>query len=140
MVSKNLITDYSYVAQPFSLDKHKVIFRCASGLGPSGINPNVNLGGWYFNGGQVLEGKKCKSVIEIRGAYGFKYPGVINLYLCGIFTTTEEGVYSCIMMNSSKIKQTMRVGVYFSNRSKLLICTPITSLMPIFHLSTQLLQ
>ena len=76
----------------------------------------------------------------VRGASGRRYPGVINLYLCGTFTTTEEGVYSCIMMNSSMMEQTMRVGVYFSGRSESLDMYPITSLLPIFHLSTQLLQ
>jgi len=57
-------------------------------------------------------------VFETRGANGRRYPGVINLHLCGTFTTTEEGVYSCTMMNSSMMEQTMRVGVYFSGRSE----------------------
>ena len=120
-----------------------VILRCATGLGPSGSD-NTVLGGWYFNGAQlsVPSGSKlCEfPVVEVRGAAGGKYPGVINLYLCGTFTTTEEGVYSCIMMNSSMMEQTMRVGVYFSGRSESLDMYPITSLLTIFHLSTQLLQ
>ena len=79
-------------------------------------------------------------VLEVRGAGGRNYPGVINLYLCDTFTTTEEGVYSCIMINASMMEQTMRVGVYFSGRSESLDMYPITSLLNICHLSTQLLQ
>jgi len=75
-------------------------------------------------------------VFLVRGASGRNYPGVINLYLCGTFTTTEEGVYSCIMMNSSIMYQTMRVGVYFSGRSESLDMYPITSLLIIFNLTT----
>jgi len=79
-------------------------------------------------------------VFEVRGANTARYPGVINLYLCETLTITEEGVYSCIMMNSSMMNQTMRVGVYLSGRSKSFDMYPITSLLTIFHLSTQLLQ
>ena len=141
LVSSNQITDYSFVTQPFTLDPHKVIFRCASGLGPSGSNPNTVLGGWNFNGIQVPVRQGCAGpVLEVRGANDHNYPGVVNLYLCGTFTNTEEGVYSCTMMNSSMVEQTMRVGVYFSGRSESLDMYPITSLLTIFHLSTQLLQ
>ena len=123
------------------------ILRCATGLGPSGSDSNAVRGGWYFNGVQVFippEGPGCEHnggrVFVLRAAIGSRYPGVINLYLCEIFTTTEEGVYSCIMMNSSMMEQTMRVGVYFSGRSESLDMYRITSLLTIFHLSTQLLQ
>ena len=139
LVSSNQITDYSFITQPFTLDSFLAILRCASGLGPSGSNNNTVLGGWYFNGAQVpIRGGCTGPVFEIRGANSRNYPGVINLYLCGTFTTTEEGVYSCIMMNSLMMEQTMRVGVYFSGRSELLAMwvTPILH----FYLSTQLLQ
>ena len=120
------------------------ILRCATGLGPYGSDSNTVLGGWYFNGTQLFVptgGSGCEGpLFEVRGASGRRYPGVINLYLCGTFTTAEEGVYSCIMMNSSMMNQTMRVGVYFSGRSESLDMYPITSLLTIFHLSTQLLQ
>ena len=140
LVSSNQITDYSFVTKPFTLDRFNATLRCASGLGPSDRNSNTVLGGWYFNGTKLflpVGGSGCVDghTIEMRGASGRNYPGVINLYLCGTFTTTEEGVYSCIMMN-----QTVRVGVYFSGRSESLDMYPITSLLTIFHLSTQLLQ
>ena len=143
LFSSNQITDYSFVTQPFTLDPFMAILRCATGLGPYGYNRNIVLGGWYFNGIQLFVpgGEGCHGpVFEQRGANGRKYPGIVSLYLCGNFTTTEEGVYSCIMMNSSMMNQIMRVGVYFSNRSELLDMYPITSLLTIFHLSTQLLQ
>jgi len=141
LVSSNQITDYSFITQPFLLDRFKGILRCASGLGPSGILSNAVLGRWYFNGIPILlrvDTNLCADVVfEVRGANGKHYPGVINLYLCDTFTTTKEGVYSCIMRNSSMMNQTMRVGVYFSGRSESLDMYPITS---IFNLSTQLLQ
>jgi len=143
LVSSNRITDYSFVTQPFELDSFNAILRCASGLGPSGRGSNAVLGGWYFNGNQIqLPGDHlCDNVVfEVRGANGRNYPGVINLYLCDTFTTAEEGIYSCIMMNSSMMNQPMRVGVYFSGRSESLDMYSITSLLTIFHLSTQLLQ
>ena len=147
LVSSNQILDYSPVFQPFTLAGDYTFLRCATGLGPSGSNRNTVLGGWYFNGEQLFEplgGGSCEQsdgrVFVVRGANGRRFPGVINLYRCGTFTTTEEGVYSCVMMNSSMMEQTMRVGVYFNGRSESLDMHPITSLLTIFHLSTQLLQ
>ena len=120
LVSRNQITDYSFVTQPFKLDRSKGILRCATGLGPSGDDRNNVLGGWFFNGRRITLSEGCQGpVVEQRAAGGKRYPGVINLYLCGTFTTTEEGVYSCIMMNSSMMNQTIRVGVYLSGRSEL---------------------
>ncbi|XP_065905772.1 receptor-type tyrosine-protein phosphatase F-like isoform X3 [Dysidea avara] len=130
LVSSNQITDYSFITQPFKLDEHLAILRCASGLGPSGNERPVSLGGWYFGGIQlhIPTGRICNGpIFEVRGANARRYPGVINLYLCGTFTTTEEGVYSCIMMNSSMMKQTMRVGVYFSGRTAPMIDPPSSS-------------
>ena len=119
LVSSNQMFDYSFVIQPFKLDKHNATLRCASGLGPSGDNPNTVLGRWYFNGVQIPVRQDCNGpVFEVRQANPKNYPGVINLYLCSTFTTAEEGVYSCIMMNSSMMNQTMRVGLYFISRSE----------------------
>ena len=122
LVSTNQIADYSFVTQPFALDLFNVLFRCSSGLGPSGRDSNVALGKWYFNGTQVFYNSSRSNcfgpVFEMRAANPRNYPGVVNLYLCGAFTATEEGIYSCIMINSSMMNQTMRVGVYFSGRSE----------------------
>ena len=144
IVTSNQITDYSFFTQPFTLDEFDALFRCASGLGPPGADRNVDVGRWYFNGNAVdvrIFLPLCTGpVTEVRGADGLRFPGVVNLYLCGTFTTTEEGVYSCIMMNSSIMNQTMRVGVYLSGRSESLDMYHITSLLSIFYLSAQLLQ
>ena len=143
LVSSNQIADYSFIRQPFEQDARKVIFRCVSGLGPFGMDGNTVLGGWYLNGNEipVQTNVVCSSVVlEVRGANSRNYPGILNLYLCGTFTTNEEGVYECRMMNSSMMNQTMRVGAYFSTRSESLDMYPITSLLTILHLSTQLLQ
>ena len=142
LVSSNQHTDYSYIPHNVMLDPHKAILRCATGLGPSGSDNNTVLGGWYFNGSQIPIGSNCNGpVFEVRGATVMNNPGVISLYLCGTFTTTEEGVYSCIMMNSSMMEENMRVAVYFSGRSELLdnnqICTPFQEVL---SLSAQLLQ
>ena len=141
LTSSNRIIDYSYIHQPFILGNDSSILRCISGLGPSGNDANTVLGGWCFNGIQIPVRHGCIGpVFEVRGAYGRLYPGVINLYLCKTLTAATEGVYSCIMKNSSMMNQTMRVGVYFSGRSESLDMYPITSLLTIFHFSTQLLQ
>jgi len=117
-IAENKINDYSFVSQPFTLNQ-MTIFHCATGLGPSDADSNTDLGGWYFNGAQIPVGLNCdNSVFEVRGTNDAIFPGGINLLLCRTFTTTEEGVYSCIIMNSSMMEQTMRVGVYFNGRSK----------------------
>jgi len=140
LVSTNQIADYSFVTKWFT-DKHNVILRCATGLGPSGAKGNTVLGEWYFNGNKIPLGCgiyscwRSVTVFEVRGAQIMKYPGVINLYLCGKFTTNEEGVYSCIMKNSSTMNQTMRAGLYFSGRSE-----SFDMYLIVNHLSTQLLQ
>jgi len=136
-ISDNQIDDYSFVTQPFTLNQ-LTFFHCATGLGPSGADSSTDVGGWYFNGAQLPIGSTCDGpVFEVQGT---NVPGGISLRLCGTFTITEEGVYSCIMMNSSMMNQIMRVGAYFSGRSESFDMYPITSLLTIFHLSTQLLQ
>ena len=131
LVSSNQITDYSFVTQPFSRDSFNVIFRCATGLGPSDASNIITLGGWYFNRTalEVRSFQVCTGpLFEVRGANSELYPGIINLYLCGTFTTTEEGIYECRMVNSSMMEQTMRLGAYLNGRSESLDMYPITSL------------
>jgi len=136
LITDNQIDDYSFVVQPFMLES---IFHCASGLGPSGADRNTDVGGWYFNSVKLPVGTMCSNSVfqQVRAANN---AGAISLNLCRTFTASVEGVYSCIMMNSSMMNQTMRVGVYFSGRSESLDMYPTTSSLTIFHLSTQLLQ
>ena len=118
LVSGNQLDDYTFINSNFTLDPHGVLLRCATGLGP-GSSSNIVLGGWYFNGAQVPVGDLCRQpTFEVRSANTRNYPGVINLYPCGPLSVTEEGVYSCIIMNSSMINQIIRVGVYFTGRSE----------------------
>ncbi|XP_065910263.1 uncharacterized protein [Dysidea avara] len=119
IVSGNILPDYSFVSELTSA----LIARCVTGLSPLG-NDNTVLGGWYFNGAQIPTGACSGPVIQPLGESVMSFVGVINLRQCGTFTTTEEGVYSCIMMNSSVMEQTMRVGIYFSKRTAPLIHPP----------------
>ena len=141
LVSANQLVDYSYLTDDlFALDKFGVLLRCASGLGPTGDYNNSALGGWYFGGTQILDGNPCRSVFQVRSANARNYTGIVNLYPCGPLSPDEEGVCSCMMMNSSMMIQTTRVGLYLNGRRESLDMYPITSLLTIFHLSTQLLQ
>ena len=143
LISTNQLPDYSYLTEPFTLDMFDVVLHCVTGLGPTGGQTNVNLGDWIFDGAAVLGADTCSNVNPVfqqRSANNNRFPGVINLYPCGSLLPDEEGVYSCMMMNSSMMVQTTRVGLYLSGRSESLDMYPITSLLTIFHLSTQLLQ
>ena len=140
LINSNKMDDYTFVHQPFTLDSNDAVLRCATGLGPSGADFNPALGGWYFNGSKILYGSNCDDnvVIEARGAPVRRFPGVINLYVCGgTLSTTEEGVYSCTVMNSARVLQTRRIGLYLMGRSESLDMYPVTSLLTIF---TQLVQ
>jgi len=122
----NLLTDYSYVTAHTS---NGLLAHCASGLGPTGIDDNTALGIWYFNGAQLPYGL-CQSpivhLIQSQAADLTDYIGVINLWQCEAFTTTEEGVYICVIMDSLMMNQTSRLGVYFSGRSESLGTPKIT--------------
>jgi len=109
----NLLTNYSHITERGGKD---LIARCATGLGPTG-NDNTVLGGWYFNGSRISNGECTGPVVQPRGATN--HVGVINLFQCGTFSTTGEGVYTCTMMNSLMMNQSMRLGVYFNGRSEL---------------------
>ena len=57
-------------------------------------------------------------VIQPNGANIEDYVGVISLFQCGTFSTTGEGVYTCVIMNSSMTNQSFRLGIYFTGRSE----------------------
>jgi len=123
LFSDNQLDDYSYLTEDnFILDNSGVLLRCASGLGPTSSNNNSILGGFYFRGMQIIirSANSCmtNSVFEVCSNASGRYPGVINLYPCGPLSPDEEGVYSCMMMDSSMMVQTTRVGLYLSGRSE----------------------
>jgi len=140
LVSANQLADYSYITAPLETDTNGVALHCATGQGPTGSQTNNDLGDWYFGGAEIPVTQPCGSEFQVRQAGFRSFPGVLNLYPCGPLSPDEEGVYSCMMMNSSMMVQTTRVGLYLSGRSESLDMYPITSLFTIFHLSTQLLQ
>jgi len=137
LVSANQLADYDYIAAPLQSDSNGVALRCATGQGPTGSQTNNDLGDWYFGGAIIPVNQPCDSVFQVRQASFRNFPGIINLYPCGPLSPDKEGVYSCMMMNSSMMIQTTRVGLYLSGRSKSLDMYP---LLTICHLSTQLLQ
>jgi len=126
LVSANQLADYAYITAPLQTDTNGVLLRCATGLGPTGSQTNNDLGNMYFGGAIIPVAQPCGSVFQVRQAGFRNFPGVINLYPCGPLSPDEEGVYSCMMMNSSMMVQTTRVGLYLSGRSESLDMYPIT--------------
>jgi len=140
LVSANQLVDYTYITAPLQTDTNGVVLRCATGQGPIGTQDNNDLGDWYFGRAVIPATSPCSSVFRVRQANRRNYPGVINLYPCGPLSPDEEGIYSCMILNSSMMIQTTRVGLYLSGRSESLDIYPITSFVNHLHLSTQLLQ
>ena len=120
------LTDYSYiinVRNEFGIR----LARCLTGLGPSS-NDNGALGGLYFNGNMVPNSASCYK-IHIQPRPGDRIAGVINIDQCNrVFTTDNEGVYTCAMMNSSMMNESVRFGIYLNGKSESLdlIIYPIT--------------
>ena len=113
LVSANQLVDYSYITDDlFTLDQLGVLLRCASGLG------NINLGGWYFNSTEVDTGDVCDSEFRMYSLNDTIYHGIIDLYPCGPLSPDEEGVYTCMMKNSSMMVESTRVGLYLTGRSE----------------------
>jgi len=133
----NQLTDYSYIIDnKFFIDQSGALLRCASGLGPSDEQSSSSLGGWYFKGTKIDSGDVCGSGFQMR-SLGRRYPGVINLYPCGSLSPDKEGIYSCVMKNSSMMVQTIRVGLYLKGRSMSWNINPNILLL---HSFTQLFQ
>ena len=136
------LTDYSYINAINGRPYRAQIARCLTGLGPtsSSHGANGNLGGLYFNGTMIPNGGEqtpCGSdIILVRPGAGAA--GVTNIEQCGVFTTNNEGVYTCVMMNSAMMNQSVRFGIYLNGRSESF--DSYISSLTIFHLSTQLLQ
>ena len=114
VVSANSIGNYSYVND--SSGTPSQIAQCVTGLGPNATD-NSTLGGVYFNGSR-LSFETCTDnsshLVYSRAAN----PGAINIQQCRKFSTSVEGIYTCTMMNSSMMNESIRFGVYFTGRSK----------------------
>jgi len=109
------LTDYSYLTEDeFEPDRFGAVIRCISGLGPSTNEEKGRFGGWYFRGQKIIIGRHCDSQFIQHS----ENPGIAPLNPCGPLSPDEEGVYSCIMMNSSMMVETRRMGLYVNGRSK----------------------
>ena len=115
--SDNVLDDSSVIYLNGSEQNGEILFRCVTGLGPSGSNNNDVIGNLYFNDTLLPDGT-CNGSVIAEGENNLdRYPGVYNARLCGNLTTSTEGVYTCRLMNSSMMYQNMSIGVYFSGRS-----------------------
>ena len=96
-----------------------VLFRCATGQGPSGSDGNNRIGHLYYNDMELADDGTCSGLLQAEGTENvFRFPGVYQARLCSALTTSTEGVYTCILTNSSNMLQSVRVGVYFNGRSE----------------------
>ena len=135
IVAGNLLVDYSYINAGLT-NTSILIARCLTGLGSNDSDDNNALGGLYFNGNKIPNEECTDSKVQPNGAPIDSFVGVINIFQCGVFSTTGEGVYTCVIMNSSMMHQSARLGVYFTGRSELVDnIYPINSYL---HLCTQL--
>ena len=114
--TSNVLDNYS-VIYVNATEQERILFRCVTGLGPSGSNTNDEIGNVYFNN-MLLTKRQCNGFMEVRGANIARHPGVFNARVCRNLTTSTEGIYTCTLTNSSMMNQSMSVGVYFSGRSK----------------------
>ena len=110
-------------------------FRCATGFNdysnaPDGYMP---IDGWYFDRNRVLTSPNNYWCLAAN-----RYcAGVISLSLCEeAFTAVKEGVYSCMKMSSSMEIETIRLGIYFYNRSKLFQLKSRFNVISLHSLST----
>ena len=139
IVSANAISDYSYVNN--RSNNNGQLTRCVTGLRPNDTDPNSAIGGVYFNGNKIPNvgcSDSSSPIVIMQSGHLPNVVGVIQTVQCREFSTDVEGIYTCIMMNSSMMSESIRFGVYFTGRSKSLIRT--FHHIFIFHLSTQLLQ
>ena len=109
----NVLHDYS----PMFRSSPGLVARCITGLGPIG-GDNLALGGWVFKSNPLVSRECSVLAVEQDGAPISDYAGVVDLHLCQTLPSSAEGVYTCTMMNSSMMMQSMRVGLYISGRSK----------------------
>ena len=139
IIIENVLDDYSviYINDGEAISGR--LFRCVTGLGPTDSSSNDEIGDLYFNNSLS---NTCNGFVEARGANSDKNPGVLgvlNVRLCGgeELTTSTQGVYTCRLMNSSMMYQSVSVGVYFSGRSESFyyfkLCLYILYILQLLH-------
>ena len=115
----NILDNYTYILLDGFEANNAILFRCATGLGPSGGDSNDAIGDMYHNN-VLLTDQVCNGFVIAQGPNTFRFPGVYQARICGALTTSTEGVYTCTLTNSSMMDQSVSIGAYLSTRSELL--------------------
>ena len=113
----NVLDDYTYILLNGSEINERILFRCATGLGPSAGDTNDDIGNLYLNN-ILLTNEMCNGFVIPQGPNDFRFPGVYQARVCGTLTTSTEGVYTCTLTNSSMMDQSVSIGAYLSTRSE----------------------
>ena len=116
--ASNVLDDYTYILLDGSERDNHLLFHCSTGLGPPGNDINDVIGDLYYNNMPLPDGV-CNGFIQAEGATNVqRFPGTYNARVCGLLTTSTEGVYTCTLTNSSMMDQSVRIGLYLSGRSE----------------------
>ena len=114
----NVLDNYTYILVNGSEANNAILFRCATGLGPSGLDSNDVIGDMYHNNILLTDGM-CNGFIIPQGTGNVvRFPGLYQARVCGNLTTSTEGIYTCLLTNSSMMNQSVSIGIYLSGRSK----------------------
>ena len=116
--ASNVLDDYTYILLDGSEANDAILFRCATGLGPSGADSNDVIGDMYLNN-MLLTDQVCNGFVIAQGTRNVhRFPGLYQARICGTLTTNTEGVYTCTLTNSSMMDQSVSIGAYLSGRSE----------------------
>ena len=114
----SILDDYGYILIDGSEQINGTLFRCITGLGPSGNNSNDVIGDMYHNN-VLLTDHLCNGFVVVQGAKNIsRFPGEYQARICGNLTIRTEGIYTCTLTNSSMMTQSVSVGVYLIGRSE----------------------
>ena len=133
--TSNVLDDYTYVLFDGTEQTSGITFHCSTGLGPTGNMTNDDLGDVYFND-ILLPNGVCNGFIQAEGSTNLSTPGTYNARVCGAFTISSEGIYTCTLRNSSLMDQSVSIGLYFSVRSEYFVISDHF----VKYISLQLLQ
>ena len=118
IAANNILDDYTYILFNGTERIRGIIFRCTTGLAPTGNLTNNDLGRIYFNN-SLLPNDVCNGFMQAQGGSLDAVPGTYNARVCGTFNISSEGVYTCTLRKSNLMDQNVSIGLYFSWRSEL---------------------
>ena len=143
IISTNALSNYSYINASDDITSGIQIARCVTGLGPNDTQDNSALGGLHFHDSTlpIVQCDDSSSPIVRQQPAGLNTLGVISMFQCRDISTAYEGIYTCVMMNSSMMNESISFGVYFTERSESVDLYIIAiHYLTIFYASAQLLQ